>query len=353
MYEHKITIIIYGVLACCGSNNYYTVVQISDAILATLAYYDGLDYPLSAFELYRYLVNPQRLKPNIEVVEAITLKDIYEAVEGLLERNQIQEENGFYYLRGRSGLSALRLAREKISAQKWRLCLRRAYWLQMAPWIRGMFVSGSLALGTASSESDFDILVLVKPSRLYLARLFLSGMALLIGARRTRYETIAPDKFCFNHYLTTDALRIKHESLYNAQTYARLVPMAINSTLVGKFFVENLWINKYVYNFTPHQQTIRRAVRPSVFLKGVARVVEFIGQGRIGDSLENWARQYQQKRITNNPTTHASGGRVVYTNTELEFHPHSFERIILDHYNSTTRHLGVSTNIESDSGLKK
>ena len=262
-------------------------------------------------------------------------------------------KNGFYFLKNRTELSVLRLAREKISAQKWRLCLRRAYWLQFAPWIRGMFASGSLALGTTSSESDFDVLVLVAPNRLYLARLFLSGTASLIGSRRTRYETIAPNKFCFNHYLTTDTLGIRHESLYNAQTYAHLIPMMINTNLAGKFFAENLWINKFVYNFTPHQQTIRRTVRPSRFLDSVAKIIEFVCQGKIGDMFERWACQYQQKRISSNPATHASGGRVVYTNTELEFHPHSFERIILDRYNETTRRLGISMNHEPDSGLKK
>ncbi len=327
--------------------------QIEDAILATLAYYDGLDYPLSAFELYRYIINPKRLKPHVESLEAIALTDIYEAVEELLGRGAIEEEHGFYFLKGRMGLSGLRLEREKISAQKWRRCLHRAYWLQLAPWIRGMFVSGSLALGTVSTESDFDILVLVEPGRLYLARLLLSGVASLIAARRTRYETTAPDKFCFNHYLTTDALNIKHESLYNAQTYAHLVPLAVSPALAGKFFAENLWINKYVYNFTPHQQTIRRTVRPSGFLKGIAKLIEFVGQGSIGDMFEKLARQYQQKRIGSNPATHATGGRVIYTSTELEFHPHSFERIILDYYNETTHRLGVSMSPEPDSGLRE
>ncbi|MEK7138121.1 MAG: nucleotidyltransferase domain-containing protein [Patescibacteria group bacterium] len=327
--------------------------MIQDAILATLAYYDGLDYPLSGFELYRYIINPQRLKPYIESLEAITLKEISEAIEELINKGMIQQENGFYSLKGRTGLSVLRIDREKISTQKWRRCLRRAYWLQLAPWIRGMFVSGSLALGTADRESDFDILVLVEPGRLYLARLLLSGVASLIGARRTRFEVVAPDKFCFNHYLTTDSLGITHESLYNAQTYAHLVPLAVSPTLAGKFFAENLWINKFVYNFTPHSQTIRRTVRPSGLLKGIARTIEFVCQGRTADLFERWARQYQQKRISANPATHAPGGRVVYTNTELEFHPRSFERVILDHYNATTRQLGVSMSSEPDSGLKR
>src|SRR6185369_9650646 len=178
--------------------------EIADPILATLAYYDGFEYPLTAFELYRYLINPLRLRPHIESLEPIGLKDIQESLEILLNKGTVIEELGFYSLKGRAGLSTKRLEREKISAQKWRLCLKRAYWLQAVPWIRGMFVSGSLALGTVSADSDFDILVLVEPGRLYLARLFLSGVASLIGARRTRFESVAPDKFCFNHYVTTD-----------------------------------------------------------------------------------------------------------------------------------------------------
>ena len=343
--------------------------EVSDSILATLAYYDGLDYPLSVFELYRYLINPQRLNPRIESLGLVSLENTQEAIKELIDNEQIKEENGFYFLKGRNGLSSLRIEMEKISAQKWRLCLKKAYWLQVAPWIRGMFVSGSLALGTVTEESDFDILVLVEPKRLYLARLLLSGVASLIGARRTRYEISAPDKFCFNHYITTptpagrgpdrivgadsqSGLAIKHESLYNAQTYSHLVPMFVDPVLAGKFFAENLWINKFLYNFTPHQQTIRRTVETNSFMTQIRKVVEFLGRGVMGDILERWACQYQQKRISANPATHTSGGRVIYTNTELEFHPHSFERIILNHYNNTTQRLGVSVVTEPDSGLK-
>ncbi len=326
--------------------------EISDSILATLAYYDGFDYPLTAFELYRYLINPLRLRPHIESLEPISLRDIKESLEILLRKENIVKELGFYSLKGRNGLAQQRIEREKISAQKWRLCLKRAYWLQAAPWVRGIFASGSLAMGTISSDSDFDMLVLVEPGRLYLARLFLSGIASLLGARRTRFETTAPDKFCFNHYVTTNSLEIPHESLYNAQTYAHLVPIAINPTLAGEFFVANLWINKFVYNFTPHQQAIRRTVRKSPILLTVAKFLErFLNTA--GDTFERWARQYQQKRIAANPATHAPGGRVIYTNTELEFHPHSFERVILDRYNGLTRKFGLAMTPEPDSGLRQ
>lgn len=331
--------------------SYDRPMNIESSILATLAYYDGLDYPLSLFEAYRYCINPKRLNSQVEGLGQILLRDIQESLAELCKKDLIIEESGFYCLKGRAGLATSRIEREKISAQKWRRCLNLGYWLQLVPWIRGMFVSGSLAMGTVSAKSDFDILILVEPGRMYIARLFLSGMATLLRSRRTKFESTAPDKFCFNHYLTTDNLKITHESLYNAQTYSHLVPMAVNQELVGKFFAENLWINKFVYNFTPHQQTIRRTIRPSSFLKGVARLVEIILNNKLGDTLELKAKKYQQKRISENPLTHASGGRVIYTDKELEFHPQSFEKVILDKYNNTVRRLGISLNSEVDSGL--
>jgi hypothetical protein len=90
-----------------------------------------------------------------------------------------------------------------------------------------------------------------------------------------------------------------------------------------------------------------------MFLCRVARVVERGIDRSCGNVLERWARSYQQKRISMNPATHAPGGRVVYTTTELEFHPHSFEKILLERYNATTRKLSVSMHPEGDSGLKE
>ncbi|OGN02803.1 MAG: hypothetical protein A2657_01520 [Candidatus Yanofskybacteria bacterium RIFCSPHIGHO2_01_FULL_44_110b] len=341
------------------------VMEISEAALATIAYYDALDYPVSLFEVYRYLVNPSRLKPRIEGLAAANLKDIRAGLGELLEKEAIEEERGFYFLKGKRDLVSKRLKSEKIAAQKWRRCLNKAYWLQAAPWVRGIFASGSLALGSVDEDSDFDVLVIIESGRLYLGRLILSVLASLLGARRTRFQTKAPDKFCFNHYLTTvsssnsdtvgrrgPTLEIEHQSLYNAQTYVHLVPIMIDPRLIGKFFAANLWINKYVYNFTPHYQTIRRTAAKNSFLIFTAKLVEKILAGNMGDLFENLARSYQQKRIVRNPATHAPGGRVVYTDHELEFHPYSFEKTVLEKYNAATRRLGISINTEHDSGLK-
>ncbi len=325
--------------------------MIREAVLSTISYYDGLDFPLTGFEVWRYLVSPQRLVKKETVIEEVSVVQILEELEKLHAAGLLEEEWGMYTLAGRRELVEERMSNEKIAAQKWRRLRRRAWWFQLCPWVRGIFVSGSMALGNTTRESDFDMLVIMQSGRLYLGRVFLSALTSLMGVRRTRYERIAPDKFCFNHYITTEKLTIEHESLYNAQTYAHVVPLMIDTSLSGRFFSANIWMHKYVYNFTPWLDTVYREVTENGALRSIARGIESCGDNLIGDWLEKQTRVYQQKRIAMNPATHESGGRVVATDTELEFHPRSFERTVLDHYNALAGRLKFSECKEEDSGL--
>ncbi|KKS13810.1 MAG: hypothetical protein A3J10_02620 [Candidatus Sungbacteria bacterium RIFCSPLOWO2_02_FULL_54_10] len=327
--------------------------EVKKAILATVAYYDKLDYPLTLFEVHRFLINPKRLFVETGGLGDIALSEIADLLDELQDIKVVEERRGMYMLAGRSSLVTERIEREKIAGQKWKTFVRKAWWLQFTPWIRGMFASGSLALDNTVESSDFDILVVAQPRRIYLARLALSTIASLLGARRTKHDAEAPDKFCFNHYITADRLTIPHQSLFNAQTYAHLTPVWPDKKLAGEFFAANLWINKFVYNFKPHQDMILKTVTESRTMRSIARFIERIFDNAFGNVLERWAKRYQQRRIVDNPTTHAPGGRVVYTDHELEFHPRSFERVVLDAYNNALLHLAISSRPEPDSGLNR
>ena len=209
-----------------------------------------------------------------------------------------------------------------------------------------------MALGNTDQESDFDVLVIAASGRLYTCRMFLSLAASLFRARRKRFDKMAPDKFCFNHYITDAALTICHESLYNAQTYIHLKPALIANELFEDFYARNLWLNKYAYNFRPANQFVRRSVKRSVILCSVAALAEFIFNSRFGNRLENVLKNYQRNRIRSNPATYEKGGRVIFTDNELEFHPHSFEGPAIKRYNTALKNLGiVPIEEEKDSGL--
>jgi predicted nucleotidyltransferase len=323
-----------------------------NAILATLVYYDILNMPLTLIEIYKFLINPGRISNDRQPIGDIKLSDIQRALEKMISANEVNHKNGFYFLPGQSDLYNKRIDSEKILAQKWKKMLRRAKYFVAVPYLRGVFASGSMAIGNVNSESDWDALIIVKPGRLYTARIFLSLVASLLRARRKRYDKIAADKFCFNHYLTADSLNIKHESLFNAQTYVSLKPIMVKENIFDEFYSKNIWLNKYVYSFKPSYNFVRTKIGINKFLLFLAKSFEFLLDNLIGNHIENILRRYQHWRIKNNPATYGPKGRVVFGDRELEFHPRSFEAKVIKEFNSRLINLGIYVpNQEVDSGL--
>ena len=323
-----------------------------NSILATLAYYDIFDYPLTHSEIYSNLINPGRITMIKSGIGEIDVNYTSEELKKLVTSKIIGEKEGFYFLAGRGELYDARIVAKRISDQKWTKFLKLIKFLALSPYLRGVFASGSLALGNTDEKSDFDVLVISQSGRLYTCRLFLWLISSFLGARRKKHEKIAPDKLCFNHYITDESLQIKHESLFNAQTYANLKPAIIESEMVGRFYDSNLWINNYLYNFRPQIDSDSRSIKPLKFFILVASVFEFVLNSSFGDSFEKFVRKIQQNKIKNNPVTYEPGGRIVFTDQELEFHPHSFEKFVIEKYNQNLNKLGVVPYIkETDSGL--
>lgn len=327
--------------------------NIRNAILATLAYYDVFDFPLTSLEIYKYLINPGRIENKTQGVGDIRLTDVLNELDNLQKTGRIIERNGYFFLsEDRVVNYDKRIDREKLSVQKWQKLMRVARWFPLVPYVRGIFVSGSLAINNSHSESDFDILVIAKTGRLYTCRIFLSFLTALFRVRRTKDDVTAPDKFCFNHYLTDANLFIPSESLYNAQTYVNLKPILARDGVWVKFFLDNLWLNKYVYHSQPQGEVRFRTVQPGELMRNTNALLEAFLNTPAGTLIEKALSNYQQRRIRLNPVTYSPGGRTIFTNEQLEFHPHSEERKILSNYNKLIENMGTFWNYqEVDSGL--
>lgn len=329
----------------------FIMFDMRNSILATLIYYDILDFPLTLLEIKKYLINPVRLIRVTEPLKEINLSDIQKELDYLLNAKKISAQNGFYCLNGKEELYEKRMEKDKIAAAKWRKFLKISKWFAVVPYLRGIMAGGSLAYNNTTKDSDFDVLAIAKSSRLYTCRVFLSLVASLFGARRKRFDLVAPDKFCFNHYLTDNNLNIKYESLYNAQSYSNLKPVLISEELFKKFYGANVWINKYVYNFRPAGDFVLRKIKPSLVLMAFAKITEKVLNSFLGDWLDAVLKYFQQKRIKTNPATYESGGRVIFNENELEFHPRSFEKILIEKYNAGLKKSGIIAQEEKDSGL--
>lgn len=298
-------------------------------IFKTIVYYDCLDYPLTQeeFKLFSF------------------------ADKGEAGSNLVEYSGGFYFLKGRKELVSIRKERNEIAEKKWQKTLKAVKWLRLVPYLRLIFGSGSLALRNTDKESDLDVLIVVKRGRIWTARFLTVVLLSLLSVRRTRYEKVAPDKICLNHFITDKSLYIPRKSIYTAQLYARLIPIMGDEKLISEFCEANRWVGEYVPKFKIQNSNFKSnsKIKTQNFIKNLG---EKILDTKLGDWLELILRKYQLRRINSYHLTHKPGGRVKADDESLEFHPDSPELKIIEKYNRTMIKLGFPELAnEQDSGL--
>ncbi len=331
----------------------YQLNYIDKAIISTFAYGQVKRWPMTLWEIFRYLTNPQRINGQIPL-KKITLYEIQKRIKRLIEIGIIEEKKGFYSLKHKKLKSApflKRNSKDKLADSKIKKAVKITKYLQFFPFIRGIFLSGSLIFGWVDEESDIDILIVTQSNHLWTARFLVS--ALLTVTRLKRSKKHIKDRLCLNHFITDGAPGISLYSLYNAETYARLVPLCGKRTVLENFLKANLWINNYVLRGSGKYHEDLRQISDGQYKKLFKSLLEIllnvIGAGQI---VEKLLRRWQIKHIKKDPLTHKKGGRVAVDTRQIEFHPDSPEREHLRRYNAYLVLLDLfDFNRERDSGL--
>lgn len=328
------------------------------SILATIAYYDILDCPLTGFEVFKYLINPSHLiaqsisKQNLQS-ELLTQPSFLNILKGLEDRplkNFIEKKNGFYFLKGRQRIVRTRIKRQKISDQKWKKVKKVIRWLEVIPYLKLVVISGSLALNNVKKQSDIDLLIVAKHRKIWTVRFLIAFFTHLIGKRRHGKKTA--NRLCLNHYITDKSLKIDLPSLYNAQTYAHLIPiLQVEKGIYNKFQKANQWIKSYLAFYPEQKISDQRLVKTKNFFWGIAKFQEVILDTFLGNILEKILSLIQKKIIKYHSLKEKGEGRVITDDFRLEFHPASPEVKTIDNYNKNILKLGLRIKPEQDSGL--
>lgn len=317
------------------------------SILRTIVYYDCLNLPLTSFEVYKYLAqDPEEKEP-----EKINYGEVCSALfSNNALKKFIEQKNGFYFLNGRSDLAEQRIEREKISSPKWKKIRRAAGILQIVPFMRLIFVSGSLAQNSCHSESDLDLLIVARAGRIWTARFFATILTHVLGLRR--HGEKIKDRVCLNHYITDKSLQIPQagRSLYTAQIYNQLVLLFEKEpNLFSRFRQENGWIKDYfqaVLSAKPDASGLAgmnlRRIKEIRVLLFLTRAAEFVLNGYLGNRLEVFLGRVQGSKIQKNPMTHQSSAGIFVSDDRLRFHPESPESAVLDKYKETMIKFGLS-----------
>ncbi len=228
---------------------------IQQAIIQTLKYSDIFDYPLTEKEIYTYLI----ISHPVKIAE-------FKKVLTRLSHKYIEYHSPFYCLTMRSEIIALRKNRREISKRKIRSAERTIKFLTKIPTISFIGLSGSLARENADLEADIDLFIITAKGRLWITRLFALCLLQLLGRRRRRNSTQAPNSICLNFFLEETALGFKgdHQDIYTAYELMQMKPIFDRNRSYQRLLYANQWISKFVGNYNP-QSIYNFEVKKSLF----------------------------------------------------------------------------------------
>jgi len=200
-----------------------------NGLLQTLAYYDVFSYPLTLFEIHAKLP------------VGTTCAEVNDCMHDLLMDGRVFHFDEFYTLRNDYGLIQKRKTANVKANEQMELAKRKASFIAKFPFIRGIFISGSLSKNYADDKSDLDFFIVTAPGRLWLARTIFVFMRKLLVARKN-YRN-----YCLNYFVTSDNLRIEEQNIFTATELTTLIPV-----FGHKYYLQILDSNQGLYNLLPN-----------------------------------------------------------------------------------------------------
>lgn len=202
------------------------------------------------------------------------------------------------------------MANNKIQKEYLERAQKAAFYLQFVPFVRAVFLTGSLARGEARKESDIDFFIVTAKERIWTCRALVTLLIELMGIRRTD-EKIA-GRICLNRYQTEDYLEIEPHNAYHKNDYSQVWLLSGEEEVGLKYQSSNKWIGK----FKKHEKIVIKT-----WPKKLVKLLEKIISGKFGNFLEKKLKKYQKNRILKDPRTAASKGKIRVNDKVLAFHP--------------------------------
>lgn len=236
--------------------------------MEALLYFDIFSYPLTADEVFRFSRYPD-----------VRLEDVAEKLALLRESGHVFQCGAFFQLIDDPSRASLRQEYNRRADQFLPVAARMARLIGHFPWIRGVFVSGSLSKHCMRPDSDIDFFLITEPGRLWLARTLLAIFKKVFLFNSHKY-------FCINYFIDTEHLEIADKNLFAAAETTTLLPM-YGSEWYAAFSRSNAW----AYSFFPHFPVRPHTEVPPHRRGPVKKMLEAMFRNRLGDWLDRAAMQ--------------------------------------------------------------
>jgi predicted nucleotidyltransferase len=290
-------------------------------IISTLHFFDLQDYPLTLLELHRFLLadlDSLNLDHqgeigtfDLELQEKISVDQILACLENEC-RVEVKNLQGFYFLAGRQEIISLRLKNYYYGIQREKLIKKYIRGLRHLPFVTGVALAGSQAMGQEKESSDIDLLIITNPRFMWLARTLVTAYFQILGKRRHGLKI--QNRFCLNHYLAGPKKITQFRNFYTAHEYLKLRSLVYGQG-INSFQKNNSWINY----FFPNAEFMEPDPGSQTKLQ---QTLEKLLSGSFGKWLEQKLQNWQLPKIRQEKF-------ILVSQDELSFHPDSKQQALL------------------------
>jgi len=197
-----------------------------EAALATLAYADVFDYPLTRQEFSEWSLFFSRISLG----------------------RTMNKKRGFIFLKGREKLVDIRELRQTWQDEKWEIAKHTAKWLSVFPTVQLVGVTGGLAMNNAKKEDDIDLFLVTAAGTIWITRFMVTIWLNILGLRRKPNEVNVTNKVCLNMFVAPRGLAVPvgEHDCFAAHEVLQMKPLWAQKGSYRKFLFANEWSKTYL-----------------------------------------------------------------------------------------------------------
>lgn len=246
-------------------NHHCVISFLEKSIIKTLAYYDIFGYPLTLKEIFFYLDT-----------NSVSKEQLHSEVDSLLIKNIIYKKNDYYLLNPEYNYISKRVEGNRRAEKKMKIANRFSKIISFFPFVRAVFLSGSISKGFMDEKADIDYFIITKKHRLWLARFLLVLFKKIFLLNSYKF-------FCINYFISEDNLEIEEKNIYTATELVTLIP-TYGSNVYNDFYTANAWVKNYCPNY-PKRDIINVSQSK---MKLTQKFIEPFLNNKFGERLDNY-----------------------------------------------------------------
>ena len=221
---------------------------LDNKILLSLSYTDQFKYPLTKEEIFLRIIGREK---------SLSINKLETELVKMVSSGKIFVKNNFYFLKGSGNHIYTRIKRKQYSQKKWFEVEEFIRVVRLIPWIKGVLVTGSLAVNNVIENDDIDFLIIVQANRLWISRILVVFFTFLNGKKRS-WNGAYSNTWCLNLWLDDNSLELPQRlrNIYGAFEICQAVWIYDKGGTKNQFFDLNKWAKKFLPNYFAFQKEV-------------------------------------------------------------------------------------------------